>query len=161
MGLYYKLAGGATRLTAETDEAETVAEAAAAAAAVAAPPATIDLCAVCSGGGHGLPDDDIRLGMRALCRGKCLEDWTIGGGIGGGSSVDGSDESAGPVGCREDASGGCCWDDAVPDCCCCGDDDDDDDVDDAEAPAANGWDAAAAAAARCSTTGGSDTGLSV
>lgn len=140
--MYIISSGGATRLTAETE--------AVAAAAAAASPAAIDLGVVCSGDGHGVPDDDIRLGTRALWRGRCLEDWTIGGGTGGGSSVDGSDESAGPVGCREDASGGC-WDD----CCCCDDDDD------AEAPAANGWDAAAAAAARCSTTGGSDTGLSV
>jgi len=78
-----------------------------------------------------------------------LEDLTIGGGRGGGSRVDGSDESAAAVGWREDVDDGGCWDDAVAGCCV-----------DAEAPTGNGWDAAAAAA-KCSTTGGSDTGLSV
>jgi len=78
-----------------------------------------------------------------------LEDRTIGGGSDGGSSVDGSDESVAVVGWREVVDEGGCCDDAVAGCCV-----------DAEAPTANGWDAAAAAA-KCSTTGGSDTGLSV
>jgi len=73
----------------------------------------------------------------------------MGGGSGGGSSADGSDESVAAVGLREDVDDGGCWVGAVAGCCA-----------DAEAPTANGWDAAAAAA-KCSTTGGSDTGLSV